>query len=224
MSVIKLFHGSQVVVEKPLFGYGKTYNDYGQGFYCTEHIELAKEWACPINNNGFVNGYELDTDGLKILDLSNGYNVLNWIAILLENRLVKLSTPLQKSAKTYLIDNFLPDYKDYDVIIGYRADDSYFLFARSFISNQISLSQLEKAMKIGKLGNQICLKSKKAFSRIRFIKSTRVDSSIYYRLKKEREDTARKEFLHELESDDIHGIFIRDIIKENIKNGDSRIR
>lgn len=34
------------IVEVPQFGIGKTYNDYGQGFYCIKSIELAKEWAC----------------------------------------------------------------------------------------------------------------------------------------------------------------------------------
>ncbi len=28
------------------FGFGSSTNDYGQGFYCIEDIELAKEWAC----------------------------------------------------------------------------------------------------------------------------------------------------------------------------------
>ncbi|MCF0142741.1 MAG: DUF3990 domain-containing protein, partial [Parasporobacterium sp.] len=44
---LTIYHGSQQIVEVPRFGMGKPYNDYGQGFYCTENIELAKEWACP---------------------------------------------------------------------------------------------------------------------------------------------------------------------------------
>ena len=31
-----IYHGSDKIIEKPLFGHGKTYNDYGLGFYCTE--------------------------------------------------------------------------------------------------------------------------------------------------------------------------------------------
>ena len=53
---ITIYHGSQQIVEVPKYGVGKTYNDYGQGFYCTENIELAKEWACPVKNDGY--GYE----------------------------------------------------------------------------------------------------------------------------------------------------------------------
>ena len=41
-------------------------------------------------------------------------------------------------ARNYIIDNFGIDLKDYDVVIGYRADDSYFAFAESFVQNVLS--------------------------------------------------------------------------------------
>ena len=50
---LTIYHGSQQIVEVPQFGVGKPYNDYGQGFYCTESPELAKEWACPVKNACF---------------------------------------------------------------------------------------------------------------------------------------------------------------------------
>ena len=62
-----LYHGSSMIVEKPEYGKGKPYNDYGSGFYCTKHIELAKEWAVGENSDGFVNSYEIDLSNLKIL-------------------------------------------------------------------------------------------------------------------------------------------------------------
>ena len=55
MGKIVLYHGSKEKIEKPLLGKGKVYNDYGQGFYCTEHIELAREWSCNEGVDGFVN-------------------------------------------------------------------------------------------------------------------------------------------------------------------------
>ena len=39
-----IYHGSDHIIERPEFGYGKTYNDYGTGFYCTENPNMAKEW------------------------------------------------------------------------------------------------------------------------------------------------------------------------------------
>lgn len=66
-----LYYGSPVIVDKPLFGYGKESNDYGQGFYCTSDKALAKGWACIDDaKDGFVNEYRIDRDGLKVLDLS----------------------------------------------------------------------------------------------------------------------------------------------------------
>ena len=38
-----IYHGSDHIIEKPKFGYGKTYNDYGVGFYCTENPNMAKD-------------------------------------------------------------------------------------------------------------------------------------------------------------------------------------
>ena len=97
MGKIILYHGSQKIIEKPLFGIGKTYNDYGQGFYCTQNLDLAKEWACPASDDGFANIYELDTDGLKLLDLqTENFCTLHWLAILVNNRKFDLDTPIMR--------------------------------------------------------------------------------------------------------------------------------
>lgn len=47
MCVMKkmLYHGSSSIIRKPVFGFGKPYDDYGSGFYCTEVLDLAKEWS-----------------------------------------------------------------------------------------------------------------------------------------------------------------------------------
>jgi hypothetical protein len=220
-----LYHGSPNILEHPIYGKGKKYNDYGLGFYCTENQDLAKEWACSEGIDGYANRYEIETDGLSIMNLSSeSYSILNWLAILMENRQGRLSSPIEKQGREYLLRNFLPDYKSYDVIIGYRADDSYFSFARSFVGNGISLRQLSYAMKLGKLGEQFVLKSEKAFDAIRFLDYAVADNSIYYARRKVRDEEARAAFQKELENDDVNGIYIRDIIREGIKADDVRIR
>ena len=83
----KLYHGSSHIIEKPEFGQGKRYNDYGLGFYCTDSLEMAKEWGVSGDKNGYANCYELECDDLKILDLNGPeFCILHWLAILLENR------------------------------------------------------------------------------------------------------------------------------------------
>lgn len=225
MNKIVLYHGSNEKIVKPLFGKGKVYNDYGQGFYCTEHIELAKEWSCNEGIDGFVNAYELDTSGLKILNLADEeYNILHWLALLMENRRFRVTTPVMRRGVQWLKNHFSVDISEYDLIIGYRADDSYFSFARAFIGNEISLSQLNYAMRLGKLGEQYVLKSEKAFNRIEFKYAELADNTIYYARRKMRDDEARNAFFEELEKEDVNGIYMRDIIKEEMTSDDVRLR
>ena len=225
MKKIILYHGSANIIAQPIYGAGKPYNDYGRAFYCTEHIELAKEWACNEGIDGYANKYELDTDGLSILDLSDKeYTILNWLAILLDNRTGRAASPVEKRGKEYLLENFLPEYRHYDIIIGYRADDSYFSFARAFLANTISLSQLSYAMRLGKLGEQYAVVSELAFSRLRFIDCLAADNTVYYHRRKSRDNEARVAFHKEMEKDDMDGIFLRDIIREGMRADDARLR
>ena len=103
---IDIYHGSAHVIEQPMFGKGKPYNDYGRGFYCTEHAELAKEWACSADSDGYACHYQLDLSGLSVLNLNTPeYNILNWMAILLENRKFNVAEGMPQRAKSYLMEN-----------------------------------------------------------------------------------------------------------------------
>ena len=109
---------------KPVFGYGKSRNDYGLGFYCTEDLTLAKEWAVTKDSNGYANCYSIETENLTCLDLnSEQYTILHWLSVLLENRIFDINTALAQEAKEYLLKNFSVPYNEYDIITGYRADD-----------------------------------------------------------------------------------------------------
>ena len=92
-----IYHGSNKIIEKPLFGFGKTYNDYGLGFYCTEVLDMAKEWGVSKDNDGFVNIYEIETEGLTLLDLnSSEYTILHWLEVLLENRIFDINNSIHR--------------------------------------------------------------------------------------------------------------------------------
>ena len=209
-----LYHGSEKIIENPVFGKGNLRNDYGRGFYCTENEELAKEWACSNNKNGFANKYELKLEGLNILYLnSSEYHVLHWLTILTKNRTYWERNTISETAKTYLSKHFMIDTSKYDVIIGYRADDSYFSFARSFVNNEISLQQLGSAMHLGKLGEQIVLKSREAFRRIHFKSYEIANHTIYYIQRSQRDLGARSSWQAILESDDLDGLYMRDLMR-----------
>lgn len=222
-----IYHGSQQIVEVPKFGVGKTYNDYGQGFYCTQSIELAKEWACPIKNDGYANKYVMHFDGLNVMHLTTGeFNILNWLAILLKNRKFDITSPMGNSARDFILSEFLPDTDNADVIIGYRADDSYFSFAEDFVNNVISLRDLEMAMKLGTLGEQVVLISERSFKQIEFIEQEIADYREYYFKRTQRDEKARETYasrkknLQQL----INDVFVLDIIREDMKNDDPRLQ
>lgn len=220
---IKIYHGSEKNIIKPIFGEEKKNNDFGLGFYCTKDINLAKEWAVSSLRDGFANKYILNIEYLKILNLNSyEYTILNWIAILVEHRLFSLKTPVAQRAKKYLIDNFGINVNAYDVIIGYRADDSYFDYAESFLNNSITVEQLAKAMKLGKLGEQIVIKSQYAFSCLTYDGFEIAKKEEFYEYRKVRNDNANKMYLNILE-DESDGLYIRDIIRLEIKNNDTRI-
>ena len=222
-----IFHGSEFIVDKPEYGKGSRFNDYGPGFYCTEHIELAKEWACTSEHGGYANKYYLDLDGLDVLRLNDKeHNILNWLAVLLENRQFDITTDIALRAREYLMENFLPDYRSADVIIGYRADDSYFSFARDFIGNGLSLKQLAKAMYLGELGEQIVIKSPRAFGRLQFIGYEIADDREYRQRRKMRDDDARTAYrtVRRSHEDPADRIYVMDIIRQGWRNEDVRIQ
>lgn len=221
-----LFHGSDHIIEKPVYDGGKPYNDYGKGFYCTESLDMAKEWAVSKDRNGYANKYFFDSEGLAILNLnSTDYTILHWLAILLENRKFAINAPLALQARDYILANFLIDYQNYDCIIGYRADDSYFSFAQDFISGAISYRQLSNAMYLGKLGQQFVLKSQEAFNQIVFDDYYIAEESVWYARRVKRDKTARTQYLDKERYALIPGdIFITQILTEEMKANDPRLR
>ena len=207
MPLLTLYHGSNAVIEQPVFGFGNPHNDYGLGFYCTPSHDLACEWACPTQTDGYVNCYTLDTNGLTICDLeAETYGTLHWLSILASNRAFNETTPLMSSMKKILLEQYFVDMDNVDVVVGYRADDSYFSFARAFLDNRISLRQLEHAMHLGKLGRQIVLKSEKAFDSLAFQGAEMVDASIWHIKRMRRDQSARSDYAQMVE----RGAFLPD--------------
>lgn len=222
----KIYHGSDHIIEQPVFGAGKAYNDYGLGFYCTDTLEMAKEWGVSKDKSGYANCYELETDGLSILALhDNGRCILHWLTILLQNRDFDIPSGLALEAKEYLLANFSIAYAGYDAIIGYRADDSYFSFAQDFINGTISYRQLGNALRLGKLGQQFVLKSRLAFERLRFTGYEIADRSEWYAKKMTRDKTARREYFNVENNHRQRGdIYITQMMDEEMKPDDVRLR
>ena len=225
-----IYHGSVKIIEQPQYGAGRKDNDYGLGFYCTEDIELAKEWAASDERGGFVNCYEVEEDGMCFLDLqqipeeSDSYSaqermILQWMALLVDNRAIRLGSPVERRGKEYLVSRFLPDISKYDCLIGYRADDSYFSYARAFLSNTLTIGQLSAAMRLGNLGLQYVIRSPRMFDRIRFLETVPVDGGVYFPKRIQRDQSARKEFRRMLDQEAGEGRYLSDLMRENKRTG-----
>ena len=221
---MKIYHGSPMEIPKPLLSKGKPNNDYGRGFYCTEDVEMAREWACKGKDPpGFANAYDLFMDDLSVLNLSApGYTILNWIAVLLANRTFALDSDIALEVRDYLIANFMPPVLESDVVIGYRADDSYFSYADSFVNNALSVLRLDEALHLGRLGMQVALRTERAFENLTYLGSEQVSWDEYHPRYVARDSDARSQWRTAVKkgsraADDIFAI---DIIRRNLRHGD----
>ena len=166
MDKLILFHGTSEKIVVPTYGRGEKKHDYGQGFYLTESIDLAKEWAVcrPNEENGWVHKYQLDIAELKILDFQDK-GVLSWLAELMKHRDAADSKRYRMLSKNF-IEKYGIDTKDYDVIKGWRANASYFYIAKEFVRDNIDIDILEELLSLGDLGIQYCIKSELAYSKL----------------------------------------------------------
>ena len=221
-----IYHGSKDIIKTPIYGAGKPYNDYGRGFYCTQSLEMAKEWAVEKDRDGYANKYQISTEGLNILDLNNSkYTFLHWLTILLTYRTFNILSPLANEARDYLIKNFSVSLDGIDIVLGYRADDSYFSYAQDFINGTISYRQLCNALTLGKLGQQFVIISKRAFEKIEYLGSEKASALEWYPKKEIRDKMARNDYFNSKKNTRQKGdIYITTILDEEIKPDDTRLR
>lgn len=203
MGKLTLFHGTSEKIVAPTYGLGNEKHDYGKGFYLTDSAELAKEWAVcrPNDKNGWVHEYELDTDGLKILDFQKN-NVLAWLAELMKHRDAADSKRYRMLAKMF-IEKYGVDTDGYDVIKGWRANASYFYIAKEFVRDNIDMDILEELLSLGGLGIQYCIRSELAYSRLREVESglINVDYTEFNEKYNQRDITARQNMRKLVDSD-----------------------
>lgn len=169
MTKIVLYHGSPNKKITPTFGCGEEKHDYGKGFYLTEDRELAKEWAVcrPNEQNGWLHQYELEMDDLKVLDFEK-LGILSWLAELMKHRDASDSKRYRVLAKKF-VQKYGLDTTGFDVIKCWRADASYFFIAKEFVRDNVDIDILERLLRLGDLGIQYCIKSKKAYSKLKEI-------------------------------------------------------
>ena len=120
----------------------------------------------------------------------------------------------------------MPPIMDADVVVGYRADDSYFNYAEAFVSNGLSMSRLNDALRLGKHGVQVALTSERAFGRLRFVRADEVPWDEYHARYVSRDVGARQEWRESLKkgASAAAGVFAYDVVRMGLRQGDERIR
>lgn len=203
MAKVLLYHGTNDKDVMPAYGLGKDKHDYGNGFYLTENINLAKEWSVctPNERNGYVHAFELETDGLKILDFQEK-GILPWLAELMKHRHADESKRYQVLSQRF-IDKYGINSEEYDVIKGWRANASYFFIAREFVRDNIDIDILEELLYLGGLGIQYCIKSELAYSKLHEVKELQLDVSYleFNELYNQRDIKARNKMKELVNSD-----------------------
>ena len=152
------------------------------------------------------------------------YTMLHWLTVLLAHRTFDTRYGVATLAKQYLTENFSVDVDACDVVRGYRADDSYFSFAQDFISGAISYPQLTAAMRLGKLGEQIVIKSRRAFSRLKFVSAVEAVRDDWLVAKENRDSAARRDYFDMRKTPyRLEDLSIQQILQERIVPGDPRL-
>ncbi|MDR3000484.1 MAG: DUF3990 domain-containing protein [Fibromonadaceae bacterium] len=158
-----LYHGSNVAVETPHLINQARGLDFGAGFYLTTSEEQAarfSEIALWRQRSGVatVGVYEFDMDAAeKALAVRKFDNAdAEWLEFVVENR-----------TKSYIGEN-------YDMVIGAVANDRVMPTVLAYLNGFISEEAALITLKVSKLVDQICLKTEKTLSLLKFVKAYEV--------------------------------------------------
>jgi len=152
-----LFHGSNMVVDKPILMKQNRFLDFGNGFYTTTNKEQAINFAkkVALRRGGFpiVNVYELEDDVDEKLKIKNFLEPNEeWLDFVSSNR------------------NGIYSNNDYDLIIGAVANDDVYRTLQIYASGLLTKEQALEALRIKKLYNQYVFTSNASLSLLKFVR------------------------------------------------------
>jgi len=154
---MKLYHGSNVVVDTPTLDFSWKELDFGAGFYTTTNYEQTVLFSEKVverkKGNKVVNIYDFDCGILsefKVLEFSEPN--IDWLNFVTANR------------------NTSPPRGDYDIIIGPVANDDVFRTLLLYFVGERDANEALKMLKIKKLFNQYAFKTDIALKQLKFIK------------------------------------------------------
>ena len=140
---MKLYHGSTVIVDKPLVSYGRDNLDFGKGFYTTSMQGQAEKWIqrfISLGKNGIISIYNFDGTDIQKKYRYKKFPEYNseWLDFVLASR------------------DGSKDYLNYDIIEGGIANDKVFNTVELYFTGLIDKSTALQRLKFEQPNNQIC--------------------------------------------------------------------
>ncbi len=153
---MKLYHGSNIKVQKPQILISDRKLDFGTGFYLTSSLEQAERWAeLTADRRGTgkptISVYEFDETKLaelKILKFEKANK--KWLDFVVANR-----------------DNAVDDQK-WDIVIGPVANDRTMPVIRLFIAKVYTAAEALRRLLPQKLHDQYTFKTQAALQFLKF--------------------------------------------------------
>ena len=140
---MKLYHGSTVIVDKPLVSYGRDNLDFGKGFYTTSMQGQAEKWIqrfISLGKKGIISIYNFDGTDIQKKYRYKKFPEYNeeWLDFVLASR------------------DGSKDYLNYDIIEGGIANDKVFNTVEFYFTGLIDKSKALQRLKFEQPNNQIC--------------------------------------------------------------------
>lgn len=145
-----IYHGSNVVVEKPKILNDGHYKDFGFGFYCTSIKKQAVRWALTKKGDSIINNYKYTpNDSLNI----------------------KIFKEMSDEWLEFVVNSRRGNKHNYDIVEGPMADDQIWDYVEDYIDGSITKEAFWELVKFKYPTHQIVFCSDAALDTLKFVGS-----------------------------------------------------
>ena len=163
---MRLYHGSNIVIDSINLAMCRPYKDFGRGFYLTDIREQAEKMAIRVSkiygSSPVVNIFEIQDDFRKIDDINvkdfGLETTEEWAKFVMNNR---------SRIFTNVKDTLCNQDNKYDIVIGPVADDNMALLFRQYENKIIDFETLLKGMIYKKTSSQYSFHTEKSIKLLR---------------------------------------------------------